>query len=136
MFIHRTQVRLKDTDATGVLYFSEQFRMAQETFEEFMKERGFPLRSLFESPYLMPIAHAEADYLAPLSAGDELEIAMKVLKLGTSSVTLEFSFHDPNRKFDVGKVQIVHVVIDKEKRSPVAIPDFLRAILESEIYTS
>jgi 1,4-dihydroxy-2-naphthoyl-CoA hydrolase len=132
MFIYRTQVRLKDTDATGVLYFAEQFRMALEAFEEFLKERGFSLKQLLESAYLMPIVHAEADYFAPLTIGDNLEISFHVAKIGTSSVTLEYTFHDPDRKSDVGKVQIVHVVVDREKRTPVPIPDVLQAILEVE----
>lgn len=133
MFTYHTQVRLKDTDATGVVYFAEQFRMALEAFEEFLKDRGFSLKQLLESHYLMPIVHAESDYFAPLTVGDELEISLKVAKLGTSSMTLEFSFRDPERKLNVGKVQIVHVVIEKIKRNPVPIPDFLRSILESEI---
>jgi 1,4-dihydroxy-2-naphthoyl-CoA hydrolase len=133
MYIYHTQVRLKDTDATGVLYFTEQFRMALEAFEEFLKDRGFPLKQLLESSYLMPIVHAEADYFAPLTVGDALEISLKVVKLGTSSVTLEFSFRSPECKFEIGKVQIVHVVIEKEKRNSVPIPDFFRTILESEI---
>jgi 1,4-dihydroxy-2-naphthoyl-CoA hydrolase len=133
MFTYRTQVRLKDTDATGVLYFSEQFKMALETFEEFLKERGFPLRQLLESTYLMPIVHAEADYLAPLMVGDELEIVLKVSKVGTSSVTLSYAFHDVVRKIDVGRVEIVHVVVEREKKTPVPIRDFLREILESEL---
>jgi len=135
MFTYSTQVRLKDTDATGVLYFSEQFRMALETFEEFLKIQGFSLKKLLESSYLMPVVHAEGDYFAPLMVGDKLEISMKVFKLGTSSITLEFIFHDPDRKVDVGKVQIVHVVVEKEKRTAVPIPDFLRTILKSEIGT-
>jgi YbgC/YbaW family acyl-CoA thioester hydrolase len=133
MYIYRTQVRLKDTDATGVIYFAEQFRMALEAFEEFLKDRGFSLKQLLESSYLMPVVHAEGDYFAPLRVGDELEISLKVAKLGVSSVTLEFSFRDPDRKLDVGKVQLVHVIIEKESRSPVPIPDFLRSILESGI---
>jgi len=133
MFVYPTQVRLKDTDATGVLYFTEQFRMALEAFEEFLKDRGFSLKQLLQSSYLMPIVHAEGDYLAPLTVGDEVEIILRVIQLGTSSVTLEFSFHDPHRKVVVGKVQIVHVVIEKETRAPVPIPGFLRTILESEL---
>ena len=132
MFVYRTQVRLKDTDATGVLYFSEQFKMALEAFEEFLKEKGLPLKQLLESTYLMPVVHAEADYLAPLMIGDELEILLKVAKIGTSSVTLSYTFHDPVRKIDVGRVEIVHVVVEREKRTSVAIPDFLRKILESD----
>jgi 1,4-dihydroxy-2-naphthoyl-CoA hydrolase len=133
MFIYHTQVRLKDTDATGVLYFSEQFRMALEAFEDFLKEQGFSLKKLLGSSYLMPIVHAEGDYFAPLTVGDKLEISIKVIKLGTTSVTLEFLFRDPERKLDVGKVQIVHAVIDKVSRNPIPIPDFLRTILKSQI---
>ncbi len=133
MFIYSTQVRLKDTDATGVLYFAEQFRMALETFEEFLKSRGFSLKQLLESSYLMPVVHAEGDYFAPLMVGDELEISMRVVKVGTSSVTLEYAFRDLGRGLEVGRVQIVHVVVEKEKRTSVPIPDFLRAILESEV---
>jgi|ERR1700722_1101163 len=131
MFIYHTQVRLKDTDATGVLYFAEQFRMALEAFEEFLKERGFSLPQLFSSPYLMPIVHAEGDYFAPLTVGDELAIALSVIKLGTSSVTIECSFR--SRNIVVGKVQIVHVVIEKETRNAVPIPDLLRNVLEPEL---
>ncbi len=133
MYIYRTKVRLKDTDATGNLYFTEQFRMALEVFEEFLKDRGFSLKQLLAFSYLMPIVHAEGDYFFPLTIGDDLEISLKVVKLGTSSVTLEYFFRDSEYKRDVGKVQIVHVVVKKEKRNPVPIPDFLRSILESEI---
>lgn len=133
MYFHYIKVRLKDTDATGGIYFTEQFRMALEAFEEFLKDRGFYLKEFLESSRLMPIVHARGDYFAPVTVGDELEILLKVVKVGTSSVTLEFFFRDAGRKIDVGKVQIVHVVIEKEKRNPVPIPDFLRVILESEI---
>lgn len=132
MFVYRTQIRLKDTDATGVLYFAEQFRMAQEAFEEFLKERGFGLGQLLNSPYLLPVVHAEADFLAPVMVGDELSISLKVAKIGTSSVTLHCTFHDPERKIDVGRVEIVHVVVDREKRSSVPIPDFLKRVFEAE----
>ncbi len=132
MYIYKTQVRLRDTDATGVLYFAEQFRMALEAFEEFLKDRGFSLNQLLGSEYLMPIVHADADYFSPLVVGDEVEISLRVVKLGTSSITLESHFHDPQRKINVGKVQIVHVVVDRESRTSVPIPDFLRALLEPQ----
>ncbi|MBS0604039.1 MAG: acyl-CoA thioesterase [Verrucomicrobia bacterium] len=133
MFIYRTQLRLKDTDATGVLYFSEQFKFALETFEEFLKDRGFSWRELMASPFLLPVVHAEADYIAPLMVGDELEVTLKVGKIGSSSMTLQYAFRDPERKIEVGRAEIVHVVVDRESRRSVPIPDFLRAILETEL---
>lgn len=133
MFVYQTQVRLKDTDATGVLYFAEQFRMALEAFEEFLKERGFGWKELLESPYLMPVVHAEGDYMAPVRVGDMLRICLEVAKIGTTSVTLQYILKDVERGEDVGKVQIVHVVIDRLTKKAVPIPDALRAILAAGI---
>ncbi|HZY10670.1 MAG TPA: thioesterase family protein [Bacteroidota bacterium] len=129
MFVYRTRVRLKDTDATGVLYFSEQLRLGLEAFEAFLEERGFSLRKLLESPYLMPIVHAEADYHAPLMVGDAVEITVKVAQVGTSSIRLQYAFYDPDRKAAVGKAEIVHVLVDNQSRKSVPIPTFLREIL-------
>lgn len=131
MFIYRTKIRLRDTDATGVLYFAEQFRLATEAFEEFLKECGFSLKELLNSQYLMPVVHAEGDYMAPLMVGDELEIFLKVVKIGSSSVTLQSVLRDPLRKIDVGRVEIVHVVVDRDQKNSVPIPAFLRRVLET-----
>lgn len=131
MFTYRTSVRLKDTDATGVLYFSEQFKFALEALEEFLREKGFSLKELIASPYLFPVVHAEGDYFAPLMVGDAVEVGMKVERVGTSSVTLHYVLRDPERGVDVGRVEMVHVVVDRASRTSVPIPDFLRAIFES-----
>ena len=133
MFIYKTRVRLQDTDATGVLYFAQQFNMALEAFEEFLEKSGFSLRDLLKSEYLMPVVHAEGDYLAPVLVNDTLQIQMGVAEIGTSSFTLTFVLHDVERKIDVGKVKIVHVVIDKEKKNAVPIPDFFRSVLQNEV---
>ncbi len=130
MFTYQFQVRLQDTDATGVLYFTRQFQMAMEAFEEFLKHRGYSLRQLLESNYLMPVVHAEGDYLAPVMVGDVLEVRLRVGRMGQSSLTLDYQIHDESRGSDVGKVQIVHVVVDKQTRESVPIPDFLRGLLQ------
>jgi 1,4-dihydroxy-2-naphthoyl-CoA hydrolase len=128
MFVYHTQIRLKDTDATGVLYFSEQFSFALEALEEFLKSRGVAWSSLMESGYFLPVVHAEADYLAPLRVGDSLEVHLSVAKVGTSSVTLDYTFHDQSRKIEVGRARIVHVATCQKSRCSVPIPEFLREV--------
>lgn len=131
MFVYRTRLRLRDTDATGVLYFSEQFNFAMETFEEFLKEKGFSLQAMTASPYLLPVVHAEADYFAPLMVGDELEISLVVEHIGTTSIILQYVLRDPKREIEVGRAKIIHVVVDRESRASVPVPDFLRALLQN-----
>jgi 1,4-dihydroxy-2-naphthoyl-CoA hydrolase len=129
MFTYSTQVHLKDTDATGVLYFSEQFKFALEAFEAFLQKSGFAWKDLLSSPYLLPVVHAEADYLAPITCGDPLDVKLTIASLGTSSITLHYTFCDPSRDLQVGRAEIIHVVVDRQTRKSVPIPDFLRAIL-------
>ena len=128
MFSYRTEIHLRDTDATGVLYFAEQFRLALEAFEHFLKERGLSLNTLIKThPFLMPIVHAEGDYFAPLEVGDKIEIFPTLAKIGTSSFSIHFRFVKQDQ--EVGKVSIVHVVVDKKTRKSVPMPDSLREIL-------
>jgi len=128
-FVYRTQLRLKDTDATGVMYFSEQFKFALEAFEEFLKERGFALKELLASSFLLPVVHAKADYFAPMQVGDLLEVALYVEKIGCSSIVLHYLFSDPNRGIEVGRAEVVHVAVDRLTRKKIPIPERLRAIL-------
>ena len=60
--------------------------------------------------------------------GDELDIYLTVQAVGTKSVTLSYRFVDHKRKLDVGTAKIIHVTVDKETRTSVPIPDFLRTI--------
>src|SRR4051812_12290672 len=88
------KIRLRDTDATGVLYFTEQLRMALEVLED-----CFSLQEMIEKEnFLMPIVHAESDYNAPLKVGDTVEISISCEKIGTSSFTLKYRFYCPLRQ--------------------------------------
>lgn len=121
------KIRLRDTDATGVLYFTEQLRMALEAFED-----RFSLREMIEAQnFLMPIVHAESDYFAPLKVGDEVEISASCTKIGTSSFTLHYRFFCPKRQIEVGRVSIVHVTVSKETEKSIPIPDPIGALLQS-----
>jgi 1,4-dihydroxy-2-naphthoyl-CoA hydrolase len=130
MYKYLRMIQLRDTDATGVLYFADQFKIALEALEFFLKERGFPLKTIIEKEnFLLPIVHAEADYSAPLSVGDEIEITLSLGPVGTSSFTLNYDLFNIQKKEKAGKVSIVHVTISKETKKGVPIPPVLKKIL-------
>lgn len=121
------KIRLRDTDATGVLYFTEQLRMALEALED-----CFSLKEMIEKDnFLMPIVHAEADYYSPLKVGDEVEISISCEKIGTSSFTLSYRFYCPVRQLDAGKVSIVHVTVSKESGKSIPIPERVSTLLQA-----
>ena len=110
-------IRLRDTDATGFLYFTEQLRLAVETLEELFSVAAM----LKQGKFCLPIVHAEADYFAPLTVGDVVKIKAARVQLGTSSFTLRYYFLDPQGE-EVGTVTIVHVAIDAKKKSSISVP--------------
>jgi 1,4-dihydroxy-2-naphthoyl-CoA hydrolase len=112
----RKKIYLRDTDATGVLYFTEQLRMALEVLEEYISLKEM----LEEGKFLMPIVHAEADYFAPLRVGDEVGISFEVTRLGTKSLTLSYTFF--SQDVEVGKVSMVHVAVDASTFQPIPLP--------------
>lgn len=122
MFTYKTTIRLKDTDATGVLYFTEQLRMAEECFEAYLSSHGKNLHTMLQKDaYLLPIVHAEADYFSPLKLGDEIEIFCAVKHRGTTSITFHYRLCKKGQ--DVGTVSITHVCIDRISQRPISLPE-------------
>lgn len=130
MFSCKRVIHLQDTDATGVLYFAQQLRLALEVFEDFLHAKGQPLSALIsDKPYLMPIVHAEADYSSALMVGDALVIELTCEKMGTSSFTLGYRYLDETSQEEKGRATLVHVTTSKETRRAIPIPKELKEIL-------
>jgi 1,4-dihydroxy-2-naphthoyl-CoA hydrolase len=52
-------VRLKDTDAAGIIFFANYFIFAHETYELFLEEIGYSARRIIqEESFLLSIVHA------------------------------------------------------------------------------
>ncbi|NGX39763.1 MAG: 1,4-dihydroxy-2-naphthoyl-CoA hydrolase [Chlamydiae bacterium] len=130
MFTYKRTIFLRETDSTGVLFFSEQFNICLEAFEAFFQSQGLHLHEMIEmGKIFLPIVHAEGDYSAPLSAGDRVEVRLRVGKLGTTSFTLDFQIVKEGLEEEVGKAQIVHVVIARDGKGAIPIPDDLQLLL-------
>ena len=129
MFIHQTTIRLHHTDAAGLLFFADQFKLAHDAYESFMESIGYPFAPLLRSSkYLLPIVHAEADYGAALSAGDKITIQVTAERVGDTSFTLAYRLlRDGNEP--VGSVKTVHVLVDKRTGQTLTLLPDLRTKL-------
>ena len=119
-------VTLPDTDAAGILFFGNYFKLAHVIYEEFMTEIDYSLRYVLdEADNLILIVHSEADYKKSLYLGDKFQISLQVTKIGNSSFELSYTFADSNENI-VASVKTVHVVVSKEKSKPTRIPETLK----------
>ncbi len=141
MYKRAFSVHLEDTDAASLVYYPRLFYWAQISYELFLKSKNLPLNNLLEkAPYLLPIAACEGSFLAPLRFGDDLEACMTLLRLGTTSFTLEHTFtkkKEESKKSAEGiqniimaKASVRHVCTDRNLNK-MPIPEPLRSHLST-----
>lgn len=129
-FKRRSVVRLKDTDAAGIIFFLNYFVFAHETYELFLEEIGYSLRRIIEQEsFSLPIVHAESDYHQMLKLEDDITIVLNVNRIGTTSFTLAYNYYLEDNEL-AGSVRTVHVCIDKTTLKKAPIPEELRQALK------
>lgn len=70
-------------------------------------------------------------YREPLSFPEPVEAAVRVARLGTSSVRYEIGLFGGNRQHAAAEGFFVHVYVDATTRRPVPLPQELRQFLET-----
>ena len=122
-FIDHYTVKLHDVDAAGVVFFANVFRIAHDVYEQFLKEMGYSFRERFAvGDFIIPVAHAEADYLHPLRVGDTIEISAAVTEIGDSSFAMMFQFADSDGRIVV-RTNTIHVAVDGRTFRTMNLPE-------------
>ena len=130
-FTYHSTVKLRDTDAAGLLFFSNIFNITHDAYEAFMDHAGVGIGEFIkEKKYMLPIVHAEADYKKSQFVGDKLVIFIQCEKIGKSSYTLLYNVLDQQGE-TTSIVKTVHVVLEKKTRAIVSVPKKLRGALQS-----
>ncbi len=69
-------------------------------------------------------------YFAPLEFPQKLEGALRVAKIGNSSVRYELAIFKAGDDAPAAEGHFVHVYVDRKTRRPVSLPDTFRNALE------
>ena len=130
MFIYKTQIRLHDTDAAGLLFFANQLVLVHDAYEKLLQKLGFSFEAMLKKRgYFLPIVHVESDYKAPLFVGDEIAISVKVAHIGNTSFIFTYEIRN-KRGLIVGTAKTVHVTTNKKTKKKITLPKDFRAALE------
>ena len=120
--VEHSRVAWVDTDAGGRIHFTAAFRWAEAAETGLMRE----LLLLGEwGEY--PRRKVEAEYLKVLRFEDELEIRLRVDKVGRTSVTYAWTITKDGEPHVKGRHTVVHV--DAEGH-PAPLDDRVRAALD------
>jgi acyl-CoA thioester hydrolase len=119
VFVHRETVRFRDLDPMGHVNNAVYLTWIENARIEFLRALG-----AFDSPYTremtMILARAEVDFRSPLSFGEEVEITVRLDRLGTKSFDLAYELRAGDRV--AAEARTVLVTYDYEKAAPIEIP--------------
>jgi len=125
-FSARTRVGFSDTDAQGVVYYGRYNPYFDLARVEYLRSRGL-LRGDWGGEFVMRANDVE--YFAPARFDDEIEIHVRVARVGRTSMTYEFAAH---RVSDGTLMVTAHqtlVFVDPAVRGKIPIPAQYKARL-------
>ena len=123
-FVHRERVRFRDLDAFGHVNNAVYLTYLEEARNALLRHLGLA-RGVAE--ITMILARVEIDFRAQVDAGEELEIGVRPVRLGTKSFELEYELRADGRI--VAEARTVLVGYDYEANVSIEIPDEWRRSL-------
>jgi acyl-CoA thioester hydrolase len=124
-FAHRTRVGFDETDAQGIVYYGRYMPYFDRARVEYLRLLGLLAPVPGEPEFVMRAQHVE--YHAPARFDDELEVFVRVERLGSTSITWAFDAHNVATEEHLASATQTLVAVDPEARRPVLVTPRLRA---------
>jgi len=134
-FRSQSKIRFGDIDRSGIVYyprFLHYFHVALEEF--FTSELDMEYHDVIDKYRIgLPTVHLETDFSKPFSYGDDIEVEVRVLKIGKTSITFGYRVFKRGEAEPriVGRNVTVCLKMDTFKK--MEIPDWLRQRLEKRV---
>lgn len=131
MFSANIKVYFYDADPAGIIFYASIFKYVHAAYEDFMRSLHTERNFFFDQEYVLPIFHAEADYVKPIRVGDELRIDVSVSALKNSSFEINYRFYKNDEFTALAKT--VHVCVFKESFKKIELPKDLYSKLKTHL---
>jgi acyl-CoA thioester hydrolase len=102
------RVQFAETDMAGVVHFSNYFRWMEEVEHAFFRAVGLSIAMHHEGREIAwPRVAVECEYFGPVRFEDEVQLRLRVMKVGEKSFTYEVDFMKAEHQVALGKVTSV-----------------------------
>ena len=124
-FAHRTRVGFDETDAQGIVYYGRYMPYFDRARVEYLRLLDLLAARPGEPEFVMRAQHVE--YHAPARFDDELEVFVRVERLGSTSIRWAFDAHNVATDEHLASATQTLVAVDPVARRPVPVTPRLRA---------
>ena len=125
------RVLFAETDMAGIMHFSNYFRMMEEVEHAFFRSVGLSVAMQHDGMHVgWPRVSTSCDFFGPVRFEQEVELKLRITKLGEKSLSYEVDFLLDGKRMALGKTTSVCCELrpDGTMRS-IPIPDALRTRL-------
>ena len=119
-------------DLANIVYYPRIFDLAHRFFED----SWIPICDIRYADLLLvrklgfPVVHVESDFLAPLRYGDTITATIWIDRVGETSCTWQYQFHNQESELLWTSTQVT-VCVDMNSMNRISIPEDLRQGLEA-----
>ena len=118
-FAYRTRVGFDETDAQGIVYYGRYMPYFDRARVEYLRNLGVLIREPADPEFVMRSQHVE--YHAPARFDDELDVFVRVRRIGTTSVSWEFEAYTCTDDGRLVSATQTLVAVDLSERRPVPV---------------
>jgi acyl-CoA thioester hydrolase len=127
------RIEFADTDMAGIVHFSRFFVFMEAAEHEFLRSLGLSVHLEHEGHIISwPRLAAACDYRRPVRFEDQLDIHLRIERLGTKSITYAADFSHSGEVVADGTLTAACCLCDPgQPLRAIPIPDFIRASFAS-----
>ncbi|NEO27020.1 MAG: acyl-CoA thioesterase [Kamptonema sp. SIO4C4] len=127
-FVYERTIRLRDTDAAGVVYFTQFLHFCHEAYEESLSQSGVSLQQLVApQDFLLPLVETSGKFFRPLFCGDRIMIELTPQQEQETEFVVHYRlFLGENTTKPVATAMTRHVCINAETRNRQALSESIQ----------
>lgn len=126
---HVITTRWMDNDAYGHVNNVVYYSWFDTVVNEFLISKG--VLDIEHSKVIGLVIETQCNYFASVAFPEPVTAGLRVTKLGNSSVRYEVGIFREGEESASAQGHFVHVYVDRESRRPSAIPEPMRALLQT-----
>ena len=125
--IYERRVRYADVDSQGIVFNGNYLSYYDDTITDLFLAAGLTPDTMHAAGYDVVTAHASIDFRATATLFEDLEIGVRISKIGRTSVTFHLESWVGDRV--TTEADIVYVIVDAATFRPVPVPgEFVTAM--------
>ena len=127
-FIKTIRVNYCDTDQMGYVHHSNYLKYFETARWGLFRQLGIPYKELEEKGFLLPVIHAQVQFIKPAFYDEQLQIETSISLMKGAKLVLNYKIFNENLEL-INTAKITLAFVSIRTRKPCKPPEFVQDLL-------